>query len=152
MAMKKGMVFSLDAALGITFIILILAVVSFNINDAENEGKDLLSARRIGADIVAVLDYNNTLDSLNEAKITQALNEILPQNMNMSMTIYVQNSPYTIECPTSLVNLTYGCYDYTATSGCWSGSKAGFVTYPPAENCYNGSGTNYKCIKITDLY
>ena len=52
MAMRKGMVFSLDAALGITFIILILAVVSFTINDAENEGKDLLSARRNGAGIV----------------------------------------------------------------------------------------------------
>jgi len=152
--MKKGYVFTLDAAFAISIIVaLLLMTYGYSITSYAS-GADPVAIKRTASDIVSVLDYNNVLDTLDKNTIESELNQLLPPNLNMSMKLYVYETQYTVECPDSLDDFDFvGCYDYTGTSSCWSGSKAGFVTYPPEENCYSGPPSeDYGGLKFTPSF
>lgn len=87
--MKKGFVLTMDVAISITIVGLVLLTVSqLNIIDAFSE----LEAKRLATDIVAVLDYRDVLDTYDKSKIEANLSGLVPENLNMSMIIKRFNS------------------------------------------------------------
>lgn len=97
----KGYVFTLDAA----FAVIIVSALLFMSYDysvtSYSSAAESIAMRRVASDIVAVLDYNDILDSLDESTIESELNRMLPPNLDMNMTIYVYDDPtnldYTIQ-------------------------------------------------------
>lgn len=82
----KGFVFSLDAAFALAIIVGIL-LISFSLVTQSKISSSAIFAKRIASDIVATMDYNNTLDSFNKILIESQLNSLMPQHLNMSMKI-----------------------------------------------------------------
>ncbi len=121
--MKKGYVFTLDAAFAVIIVgVLLLMVYSYPIT-SYSSGADAIAIRRTASDIVAVLDYNDVLDTLDKSTIESELNPLLPPNLNMSMVLHVYNASYYVDCPASLADFDFvGCYDHTSGD---------FVRYPP---------------------
>lgn len=89
----RGYIFTLDAAFAITIVgVLLLMVYSYSIT-SYSSGADSVSIRRLASDMVAVLDYSDVLDTLDKETIEAELNQLLPPNLNMSMTVYVYEEP-----------------------------------------------------------
>jgi hypothetical protein len=95
--MKKGYIFTLDAAFAVIIVtVLLFMVYNYSIT-SYSSAVDPLPIRRLASDIVAVLDYNGVLDTLDEGTIESELNQLLPPNMNMSITIYAYNDPSSLD-------------------------------------------------------
>lgn len=81
---KKGFVLTMDVAISIAIVGLIIVAIS------QMKGTDVfpeLEAKRLATDIVAALDYTGVLDTYDKNKIEANLSQLLPSNLNMSMTI-----------------------------------------------------------------
>lgn len=93
----RGYVFTLDAAFAVIIVgVLLLMVYSYPIT-SYSSGADIIAIRRTASDIVAVLDYNDVLDTLDNDTIAQELNQLLPHNLGMSMTLDVYDSDLDFE-------------------------------------------------------
>ena len=83
---NKGFVFTLDIAIAAFLVITILAAASYY----ASKGTDplpRLQMVRTGYDIIAVLDYNEDLASLDTTTIEDSLMEILPPNYEIRLEI-----------------------------------------------------------------
>ena len=61
---KKGVVFSLDAAIAVTVIIIILINSAYYFSTSSKESLSQLQPLRIGSDVLAILDYTGNLDEI----------------------------------------------------------------------------------------
>lgn len=84
---KKAFVFSLDVIIAVTVVMSVLIVSMFYITKAGDESISTLQTIRIGSDILAVLDYDGTLDTLSALNIEEKLDVILPINYHMKIKI-----------------------------------------------------------------
>src|SRR3989344_2985366 len=80
---KKGIIFALDSAIAIIIVIIFLITASFYVNKEKSLPK--LQINRIGSDILAMLDNNNILSTLNQNTIEQQLSLLLPQSYEMKI-------------------------------------------------------------------
>ena len=80
---NKGFIFSLDTVIAIMVVIIILIVSMFYITKAGDESVSKLQSLRIGSDVLALLDYRGTLDTLSVSDIEVDLNSMLPINYQM---------------------------------------------------------------------
>ncbi len=80
---SKGFIFSLDAIIAIIIVAALLAVSIFYVTKAGGESVSKLQTIRIGADVLALLDYDGTLDTLSVQSIEIGLNTLLPINYHM---------------------------------------------------------------------
>ncbi len=131
----KGFVFTLDVAIGINIVISMLALSYFFISSDRTGDIEGMMMRRVGSDIVTTLHYNGTLGTLNKTLIESSLNALLPENMNMSMKLHMQNITNTpVSCPQMLSEFFHSCFDATGTAqdGC-PNPGPGFVKYPPED-------------------
>lgn len=86
--MKKGFVLTMDVAISIAIVGLLLLASRPMVSDAFPE----LEAKRLATDIVVALDYTGVLDTYNKQSIEGNLSRLLPLNINMSMIIRRYNS------------------------------------------------------------
>ncbi|MEA2036064.1 MAG: hypothetical protein U9O94_01040 [Nanoarchaeota archaeon] len=91
MSRNKGFVFTLDATLAVVILIPLLAFSAFYITKAGGESVSKLQTIRIGGDVLAVLDYDGTLDTLSVESIEIGLNRILPINYHMRINVKCEN-------------------------------------------------------------
>tara|TARA_Y100000310_G_scaffold144893_3_gene144240 strand:- start:54152 stop:55039 length:888 start_codon:yes stop_codon:yes gene_type:complete len=94
---KKGVVFSLDAAIAVTVIIIILINSAYYFSTSSKESLSQLQPVRIGSDILAILDYTGELetaimiDPIGSTKLQQDLiddvEKYLPANYEMKLSI-----------------------------------------------------------------
>ena len=91
---RNGFIITLDILIASTLVLLIL-FVAFNYLSLSKISKlPEISSLRLANDIVAVLDYENVLDSFDKDYIESKVNSLLPVNLKMSMKInrYNQDS------------------------------------------------------------
>lgn len=84
----KGFVFTTDALLAMTIAVVIVTSTHSMLSKA---WEDYLAESQLTAfanDILIVLDKNETLDTLNEAKIENMMEEVLPDNYAAEIKIY----------------------------------------------------------------
>lgn len=79
---NKGFVLTLDAALAVIVVTMLLFVAVFYVGKAEDKLSNLQIVRT-GSDILTVLDNNGALASLDEDIILDDLNALLPPYYNM---------------------------------------------------------------------
>lgn len=84
---EKGFVFSSDILFALSFVLVILALSSHFLLQSQESASADISMARLGRDIVSVLDREDVLDSMNASLIAARLDQLLPANLNMSMTI-----------------------------------------------------------------
>lgn len=82
----KGMIFTLDAIIAV-LVVSILMIASAHFAGKEESSLPDLQLSRIGYDIVALLDYSKTLDTLDAGIIKNEMNDLLPSNYNMKIKI-----------------------------------------------------------------
>ena len=80
---NKAFIFSLDIIVAITIVMSLLVVSVFYVSKAGSDSVSKLQTVRIGADVLALLDYNGTLDTLSSDQMDVGLNSILPINYHM---------------------------------------------------------------------
>lgn len=86
---RKGFVLTIDVAISIVLIGLILFAVSqLKTTDTFPE----LEAKRLATDTVAILDYSGVLSTYDKSSIESNLSRIIPPNLNISMIIKKFNS------------------------------------------------------------
>lgn len=78
---KKAVIFALDSAIAIVVVIAVLISASMYVNKEKFLPK--LQTSRIGSDVLASLDNNNILDTLNQDTIEQQINLLLPEQYEM---------------------------------------------------------------------
>ena len=83
----KAFVLSLDVIIAIIVVISILVVSTFYITKAGGESVSNLQTIRMGGDVLALLDYDGTLDTLSVEDIEIELNRILPINYHMRIKV-----------------------------------------------------------------
>ncbi len=85
----KGFVYSLDAAISvILFVVFISALAVLGTNQTAPKISNVL----IGSDIISALDMQGVLETLDTNEISNRLGELLPANMDMSITLNVYDS------------------------------------------------------------
>ena len=80
---NKAFIFSLDVIIGSIIVASILVVSTFYITKAGEESISKLQTIRTGYDVLALLDYDGTLDTLSVEKIEVELNKLLTINHHM---------------------------------------------------------------------
>ncbi len=81
---NKGYVISLDVMLGMLLVSIALTV---SLSMTEESVTEEINLKRLGYDIISVLDYSGVLGTFNSTSIENNLTMILPHNVNMSLTI-----------------------------------------------------------------
>lgn len=100
----KGYVLTIDVMFGaILAIFLIVATFSF-MQGSYTGGIGEISMKRLATDIIAVLDYNGTLSTLDSGIISAGLDDLLPPNMEMGINITVYD--YNL-VPVSEIDINY---------------------------------------------
>ena len=84
---KKAFVLSLDASVAVVLVVLILAGSSFFFIKTNENFITNMQMHRAGSDITAVLDADGTLSTLDVVQIKSGIEDLLPTNYNMRMTI-----------------------------------------------------------------
>jgi len=92
----KGYVLTVDVAFGAVLAIFILATSMSLMQGGYSAGVEALAVKRMAADIVTILDYNGTLDTLDEGLIRSGVRHILPPSLEMgiNITVYDDNSQH----------------------------------------------------------
>lgn len=88
---KKGFVFTLDIAIGVLVVILLMTAAHRHMVNAESNRVSNIQMISVGSDIVAMLDYNEVLQTLNEKNIESEMNDLMPQNYDMLLKIVVDD-------------------------------------------------------------
>ncbi len=84
---KKGFVLSLDAAVAVVLVTIILMGSAFFFLKTNETFIVNMQMLRVGSDITAVLQADGTLDTLDPLQIKSGIEEILPISYNMRMLI-----------------------------------------------------------------
>ena len=103
---RKAFIFSLEMAFAVFLVTMILLVASYYASKQTEDPLIRLQILRTAEDIVAVMDYNNTLTTFNAQAIQTHLDLLLPINYQMKLTIngtFAQNGGY-IETNQTLPN------------------------------------------------
>jgi hypothetical protein len=85
----KGYALSIDVTFGAFLSIFLIIVATSFMLSSYSSGIGDVWMKRVGSDAVALLDYNNTLDSLNENQIRSGIKHLLPPNLIMGVNITV---------------------------------------------------------------
>lgn len=88
---KKGFVFSLDIAIAVLVTILILAAAHRHMADAEKNSISDMQMVSVGSDVIAMLDYKDILQTLDQDLIQSRMNDLVPQNYHMLLKIVVDD-------------------------------------------------------------
>lgn len=84
---NKGFILSLDAAVAIFVVFIMIAISAFYIGRANEDPLPKLQMTRTGADIMAILDYEKTLESLDQDRVASEIKTLLPPNYQMRVVI-----------------------------------------------------------------
>ena len=84
---NKGFILTADMMFAIGVVITILLISSIYLISSRASKNVELSASRVGSDIVAIMDYNGALYTLNKNAIEAEIDSLLPDNLRMSMRI-----------------------------------------------------------------
>lgn len=88
---KKGFVFSLDVAIGVLVVVLLMSAAHRHMTNAEANRISNIQMISVGSDIAAMLDYNEALQTLKESTIESEMNDLMPQNYDMLLKIVVDD-------------------------------------------------------------
>lgn len=94
---RKAFIFSLEMAFAVFLVTTIMLVASYYSTKQSDDPFIKLQILRTGEDIVAVMDYNNTLATFNAQNIQTQLDQLLPVNYQMKITIngtFTENGGY----------------------------------------------------------
>ena len=83
---NKGFIFTLDITLAILFVIIIVTTANYYTR-VDKGSIEEIQMTRIGADIAALLDNTNLLDTLSESAIESKLEVITPPNYGMRINV-----------------------------------------------------------------
>ncbi|MBI4448045.1 hypothetical protein HY643_03625 [Candidatus Woesearchaeota archaeon] len=83
---NKGFVLSMDAAVAISIVIVVLVISSFYLSRSE-DSLPKVQMMKTGSDIIAVLDNEGFLQSSNATDIKGEINDLLPPAYNMRVSI-----------------------------------------------------------------
>jgi hypothetical protein len=83
----RGYVLTMDVTVGAAITILIIIAATSYVNSAFSGGTGDLSMKRVASDVVALLDYNGTLGTLEPGLIESGMAHLTPPNMEMGMNI-----------------------------------------------------------------
>lgn len=83
----KGFILSFDAVMAVFVVLIILIVATFYATRASEDSLSKLQMIRTGNDILAILDYDGTLETKSAATIEEGLNELLPTSYHMMIEI-----------------------------------------------------------------
>lgn len=89
---KKGVVLSLDAAIAVVIVSIIVIIATTYITKSNNDYTSRMQLVKIGSDIITVLDYDGALNALNSDVISSKMNNILPIGYNMKIRIETNSS------------------------------------------------------------
>lgn len=92
---NKGIIFSLDIALATTVVMILLVASTYQVTKSDEKSLTKLQLSRIGSDVIAYLDHQGVLDTLDLDAIDGNLTSILTVNYNMR--IRLEGSSQTIE-------------------------------------------------------
>lgn len=92
---NKGIVFSLDAAAALIIVLFILIVSNFYMYRSVNELPNL-EVIRTGHDIIAMMDYEGTLETLNANSIKTRMDALLPGKYDMLLKTTSENQNISI--------------------------------------------------------
>ncbi|HLC98876.1 MAG TPA: hypothetical protein VJC00_02610 [Candidatus Nanoarchaeia archaeon] len=84
---KKAFVFSLDILIAVFIVILVMTSANRHMLNAEIDSVPNMQMVTAGSDIVALLDHEGILQTLDDDLIESEMNDLLPQNLNMMMKI-----------------------------------------------------------------
>lgn len=84
---KTATVFSLDAAIAVVLVVIIITGSNFFFLKANEDFITNMQMLRAGSDISAVLDADGTLSTLDTVQIKSGIDALLPKNYNMRLTI-----------------------------------------------------------------
>jgi len=88
---KKAFILSLDVAIGVILVFILLTGSSFFFLRANEDFIPNLQMLRFASDVVTVLDADGTLKTFDNAQIKSGMISLLPENYGMRITI---NSTY----------------------------------------------------------
>ena len=86
----KGFVFSLDALLAISIVLIIFIALTFSLIKGQEDYLTKAMITKYTNDIIIILDQNETLDTFNETYIKEELTKIVPNSLcaMINMTSY----------------------------------------------------------------
>lgn len=88
---KKSFVLSLDMFIAVIITILVMTAAHRHISKAEENSISDAQMMSAGSDIVALLDQRGVLQTLDVNDIESGMNDLLPQNYDMSLKIVVDD-------------------------------------------------------------
>ena len=95
---NKGIVFTLDITVALLIVITILIVSKFYIFKSVNDLPNI-ETLRTGYDIVDIMNYDKTLQSLNANQIRNELNTLLPSKYDMLIKTTTNNQNISVGNP-----------------------------------------------------
>ncbi len=84
---NKGLIFTLDAAVAVIIVLVLLAGASVYISKSGETYLPRLQGTRTANDIITIMDYQNSFSNLDENSISTRIQELLPSNYNMKLYI-----------------------------------------------------------------
>ena len=82
---SKGLIFTMDVVFAVGVTLLLLLASAGVLVKSKGTAINNVNAKRVTEDIVAVLDYNDVLDTFDKTLIQGAVNSSLPSNVKMYM-------------------------------------------------------------------
>lgn len=82
---NKAFIISLDAFLALIVVSILFGATHLYVANLNPDSLSNLQTIRTGADVFAVLDYNNILNSFNQSMVQQNLDILLPSNHDMKL-------------------------------------------------------------------
>ena len=89
---NKAFIISLDAFLALIVVSMLFGATYLYVANLNPDSLADLQTIRTGADVFAILDYNNTLNSFNQSNIQKNLDDILPNNYDMKIRLNCNNN------------------------------------------------------------
>ena len=116
----KGFALTVDVTVGAILAIFILTISLSFMHLSYSAGTGDVSMKRLASDVIFMLDYNGTLDSLDSESIISGINHLLSPSfeMGMNITVYDKDSGHLQDIP-----INY------ATNKDRFGGKHSFITF-----------------------
>lgn len=83
----KGYALVVDVTVGALVAIAMLVVAISVLSSGYSSGIGSVAMKRMASDVVATLDYNGTLDTMDENQIRSGIRHLLPSTLEMGMNI-----------------------------------------------------------------
>jgi len=114
--LMKGYALTIDVTFGSVLVIFMLVAATSYTLSSYTSGIGDVSMKRIATDVIAVLDYNGTLDTLDENTIRSGINSLLPPNLEMGVNITVYDTSF---APVQEIDIDYAT-DKNRYAGKWN--------------------------------